>query len=350
MTTPLPPNRTAVLRAVAKFAGVLLVCLALDNQNPGMIIRDESVADILGRDLRTVQKHMRALSATGLMLGQGNGRYVVTVDGRNTLFGFADRQRPSLSIEETPEISETVSVSAQNVTFMNEDEEDIKLNTNHSSSFISECTNCAQIVQATHLLFGESVAAFGLDLDWNKEWALRWVAKAYRDRNRLHNPLGMIYQRIKNRIVPTDDLMRRDPTDGLPDEYLDAVGYFTARCGVCRAEFTSLSEYESHVKGCQPKVEEEAVFVICQDETVGEPERSLWQDVLVNLEGEMPRASFETWVRDTVPVHYEAGVLQVGARNAYARDWLDSRMGKHASELAGCAVVFVTAEIDYASE
>lgn len=51
-----------------------------------------------------------------------------------------------------------------------------------------------------------------------------------------------------------------------------------------------------------------------------------WHTVLAQLQMDMPRASFDTWVRDTRPVDYQNGILTVGVRNAYARDWLDSRL------------------------
>jgi hypothetical protein len=58
-----------------------------------------------------------------------------------------------------------------------------------------------------------------------------------------------------------------------------------------------------------------------------------WQSVLDQLQMEMPRASFDTWVRDTRPLFYEDGVLTVGVRNAYARDWLESRLASTVSRL-----------------
>jgi len=58
-----------------------------------------------------------------------------------------------------------------------------------------------------------------------------------------------------------------------------------------------------------------------------------WQSVLGQLQMEMPRASFDTWVRDTRPVSYDKGVLTVGVRNAYARDWLESRLADTVSRL-----------------
>lgn len=51
-----------------------------------------------------------------------------------------------------------------------------------------------------------------------------------------------------------------------------------------------------------------------------------WQSVLGQLQMEMPRASFDTWVRDTEPLSLEHGVMTISTRNAYARDWLASRL------------------------
>jgi chromosomal replication initiator protein len=58
-----------------------------------------------------------------------------------------------------------------------------------------------------------------------------------------------------------------------------------------------------------------------------------WQSVLGQLQMEMPRASFDTWVRDTKPVSYQDGTLTVGVRNAYARDWLENRLSSTVSRL-----------------
>ena len=58
-----------------------------------------------------------------------------------------------------------------------------------------------------------------------------------------------------------------------------------------------------------------------------------WQSVLGQLQMEMPRASFDTWVRDTRPVSYHEGTLTISVRNAYARDWLESRLASTVSRL-----------------
>jgi hypothetical protein len=67
---------------------------------------------------------------------------------------------------------------------------------------------------------------------------------------------------------------------------------------------------------------------------------SAWQSILGQLQMEMPRASFDTWVRDTQVAAFDpstgsgqVAVLTVSARNAYARDWLESRLTSTVSRL-----------------
>jgi len=58
-----------------------------------------------------------------------------------------------------------------------------------------------------------------------------------------------------------------------------------------------------------------------------------WQSVLGQLQMEMPRASFDTWVRDTQVVSLGDNLLTISVRNAYARDWLESRLASTVSRL-----------------
>lgn len=67
-----------------------------------------------------------------------------------------------------------------------------------------------------------------------------------------------------------------------------------------------------------------------------------WQSILRHLRAEIPRVSFDTWVRDTSPVHCGEGKLQIAARNAFAIDWLSSRMTDTINHLLdGLQVEFV---------
>jgi chromosomal replication initiator protein len=77
-----------------------------------------------------------------------------------------------------------------------------------------------------------------------------------------------------------------------------------------------------------------------------------WQSVLGQLQMEMPRASFDTWVRDTHPVRHNNGELTISVRNAYARDWLESRLASTVNRLligimdSNVSVKFIVAQND----
>jgi len=58
-----------------------------------------------------------------------------------------------------------------------------------------------------------------------------------------------------------------------------------------------------------------------------------WQAAVGQLQMEMPKAAFNTWVRDAELVSYEDGSFMLGVRNAYARDWLESRLSSTVKRL-----------------
>ncbi len=63
-----------------------------------------------------------------------------------------------------------------------------------------------------------------------------------------------------------------------------------------------------------------------------------WEAALGQLQLEMPRASFDTWVRDSELLAYEDGTFVIGVQNGYARDWLHERLaGKVQQLLTGIA-------------
>src|SRR3990172_1451555 len=51
-----------------------------------------------------------------------------------------------------------------------------------------------------------------------------------------------------------------------------------------------------------------------------------WQSAQGQLQLEMPKAAYDTWVRDAETVTFEDGTFIIGVHNAYARDWLESRL------------------------
>ena len=51
-----------------------------------------------------------------------------------------------------------------------------------------------------------------------------------------------------------------------------------------------------------------------------------WQAATGQLQLEMPRAAFDTWVSDAELLAYEDGAFIIGVPNAFARDWLENRL------------------------
>jgi chromosomal replication initiator protein len=61
-----------------------------------------------------------------------------------------------------------------------------------------------------------------------------------------------------------------------------------------------------------------------------------WLAALGQFQLDMPRAAYDTWVRDAELLTYEDGTYVIGVRNAYARDWLEDRLLSTAKQvLAG---------------
>lgn len=55
------------------------------------------------------------------------------------------------------------------------------------------------------------------------------------------------------------------------------------------------------------------------------PER-VWQAALGELQLQMTKATFDTWVKQTRVVAYEDGTFIIGVQNGYAKDWLENRL------------------------
>ena len=53
---------------------------------------------------------------------------------------------------------------------------------------------------------------------------------------------------------------------------------------------------------------------------------STWQATLGELQLQMTKATFDTWVKQTHVVAYEDGTFIIGVQNGYAKDWLENRL------------------------
>ena len=56
-----------------------------------------------------------------------------------------------------------------------------------------------------------------------------------------------------------------------------------------------------------------------------QPEQ-VWQAALGQLQLEMPKTTFDTWVRGTSLLTHEDDAYVVSVNNAYAKDWLENRL------------------------
>lgn len=56
--------------------------------------------------------------------------------------------------------------------------------------------------------------------------------------------------------------------------------------------------------------------------------RELWENTLTDLELTLPKATFNTWFRDTHIVRCEDGVVYLGVPNQFVRDWLATKYHK----------------------
>ncbi len=53
---------------------------------------------------------------------------------------------------------------------------------------------------------------------------------------------------------------------------------------------------------------------------------AMWQAALGELELQMPRSTFDTWLKGTRVIAYEDGLLIIGTQNGFAKDWLENRL------------------------
>lgn len=218
-------------------------------------------------------------------------------------------------------------------------------------------------VQHLPLLFDPEIHSV---LEWRNEFAvglpdrvLGWIAKAYQDRERLvqgGGPIGLIVKHITQQDAPPAYYLN-NTLKILPDVFLEAVEEIEFECAYCRESFATRDLRQAHQQAAHPYPCEECapVCFFADDEArrqhwreTHDPLRvrpatevaiisipvlegswsldKLWQAVLGTLQLEMPRASFDTWVRDSQLVRYDGNGLTVFVRNSYARDWLTNRL------------------------
>jgi hypothetical protein len=235
-----------------------------------------------------------------------------------------------------------------------------------------------EILRHTDKLFdGAVVYSQGLE-DRDPLQVLGWCAYVYSLKSKFDGPGGVVRNRLKDN-EPAPQSAIGQWRDVLPCDFLEALALIEYTCETCQAKFKKLADLTAH-EATHPKWyvcgacgqgftnhedldahtdQEHTPELIQPDESVSKPIRKggsmtpaqAWQSVLGQLEQEMPRAAFDNWVRTTRAIRYGRNTLSIEARNAYARDWLESRLSSTVNRLlvgimndGSIAVEFVVAD------
>jgi hypothetical protein len=352
-TLTIPPKRKTFYQALwSRWLIVLMIVFDLQRVRRGPVAVETVAAHLPIRDLKTVRGYLRDLSVRGLLAAVQPGRWLLTDTGVLVV------ERAAGWLAEADPEKDLPDFARGEIPPLIDDDDSISLIKDIESSSSSEGGNPpsetgkgaenTRILDATALLFADcggaiSTEGLGQALDYfEPEWVLQWIAKAWADRRTetrprgLVNPQGLVYQRLRTLTIPPSVIVMQNPVSSLPDAYLDAIGRYSRTCDRCHAAFTSLKAYEEHERPCLftqiPEEEEDDLEPLSPDETVRQlitettTAEMAWASALDQLQREMPKASFDTWVRDTVAMHYEDGKFSIGVRNGFTRDWLESRL------------------------
>jgi hypothetical protein len=182
---------------------------------------------------------------------------------------------------------------------------------------------------------------------------LAWMAQGYQSRDDLMSPVGFVYRAIchelkKGKKVDAnkwpDPQYLSSPFEFLSYDYLVAVGlgeYHVQRCPKCgeaggkHADHCLTGFTREQITESVARVSIDSADVLDGDwpeTTEGLAAVGIWGSLLEHYSESMPRAAFETWVKDVRVQGYRDGIVYLSARNAFALDWLNNRLGESLRE------------------
>lgn len=74
--------------------------------------------------------------------------------------------------------------------------------------------------------------------------------------------------------------------------------------------------------------------IITIERAIDPEANKLWQGISGQLQMEMAKATYDTWVKNTIPVSLTETTFTLGSMNDYGRDWLESRLTSTIKRLA----------------
>lgn len=262
-----------------------------------------------------------------------------------------------------------IKMSTQNASALKKEEEDslILENTESTTSDLDAQNVCAveiapgvttaKVLQFSAMLegFEDGVYLEGVDCaSIHPRLALGWLAhclQGYKN-GKIDHPARLAHTKLKNPEQPKPFHKFYEGWESyLPDDFLMAIGLLKLECDVCHAEFSKLEDLKAHEGmmmvcefGCGAKFH--ALDEVEAHHMTHEPNVTIfealpadhrgakaWALVLGELQNTLPKVNFETWVRDTTAIAFEGNVLTIAVRNAYACDWLSSRLGANVNAM-----------------
>jgi hypothetical protein len=271
---------------------------------------------------------------TGLLSAVNHGYINVEIDNKdkarikksyilNMAISYANVEEPDSEVEELDSDSEERSEKETYRKKLNRknEEEEVAPNKLKSSLLLSKITKLFDPIDYGTITIKPEFRKLPASI------VLGHIAKAYHDRKGLSQPIGYLTSLLNKNEQP-DPFYMAEFRRVLPADYLEAVGMGEYICAECEKVFKTAAKLEQHTNYMHPEPEPVEVKPL-EDSEVSKT----WQSVLAQLQMEMPRASFDTWVRDTLPVSFGDGILTVGAQTQYACDWLENRLASTVNRL-----------------
>lgn len=331
-TLVIPPKRVRLYRVLWD-RWIIVLRILFDLGAASHPVKWRAVADTLLVDKKTAQKYLGGLIRDGHLAIAGEG-YMLTDAGMSLLqeheYGeFIPLEGKILGETFSPLVVEVVDLDSESKSLTPPTP---KLGKIPGETF-SPLTKLI-IAHIPDLFDGSQLITDGLPWvndEFQSELLLGWLAYVYEKRTTFARPVGLLYSKLQRDERPPMEFMK-SYDEYLPESFLDKVGLLEKVCPRCEQVFQHLADFTEHSEIClytpQEEPDEPTPLAAQPDETITPEFLSRWQTLLDQLQEDMPRAAFDTWVRDTVPLHIDADVLKVATRNQYACNWLRSRMTK----------------------
>lgn len=300
--TVVPPAIQQRWHALYKASPLVIIMLYMRTVGDRPVTQTE-ISNNFDISRNTAAKSLRQLSQLGKVTQiSHNEGYSLTDSGRQMLLGL---DKPGCSNIEHPSLKESLLLKDL------KDSKDLKDMKERKKEMLKTLTSDRILSETGKLFPGHEVISFGLSKNLEPDYVLAWLAQAYDQyrSGKIGYPWALVYKRLKANSALPDKKYQADALQFLPNDFLVAL------------DLADPEVIDAQSEEFEPCVEHIKTYTCTVDMEV----HDAWTKVLDYLKVQVPRASFETWIKDTYPVEYENQLLSIAVRNQYAADWLESR-------------------------